>query len=265
MSDITFYKDPSLPFMEIKLCHYRSVSYKKHFHEELSIGVIDEGASRVWCDGKNLQVGAGQIIVIPPYMPHACNPQEHLNWKYKMLFFHPEWVKRLVGEEATFHASFLLEESRNEQAKLMLNQFISCFDNQTNELEKETAAMNLIHSIVQTPARLPTYGMGKERKYLALVRDYLHEHCLERITLETLERLSGISRFHLIHLFKDEYKLPPHAYQNLLRINYTKKELRKNRPIADIAIEAGFYDQSHFTKTFKHYVGVTPHKFHPVS
>ncbi|KLI00397.1 hypothetical protein AA984_00325 [Brevibacillus formosus] len=42
--------------------------------------------------------------------------------------------------------------------------------------------------------------------------------------------------------------MPPHAYQNLLGINHTKVELAKKRPIANIAVETGFYDQSQFFK-----------------
>ncbi|UUZ86208.1 helix-turn-helix domain-containing protein [Paenibacillus sp. P26] len=35
----------------------------------------------------------------------------------------------------------------------------------------------------------------------------------------------------------------------------------QRRPISDVAVDAGFYDQSHFTRMFAHFVGVTPQKY----
>ncbi|WP_221469543.1 helix-turn-helix domain-containing protein [Cohnella nanjingensis] len=55
--------------------------------------------------------------------------------------------------------------------------------------------------------------------------------------------------------------MPPHAYQSLLRVNYAQTQLARRRPIAEAAAEAGFYDQSHFTKAFAGFVGATPLKY----
>ena len=263
LSGVSFYRDTSLAFFEVKVCNSKSISYKKHFHEELSIGVIDKGESKVWCDGQQLQVEAGRIIVIPPYLPHACNPEEGSDWKYKMLFFHMDWVHHLLGDEARLHAPFLLENKVNPHCKDLLNQFVHCMSSQKTPLETETVAIHLIHTIIQrdTVEALHVHDSAKAKKDMQEIKDYLHEHYLEPITLEKLESVSGLSKFHIVHLFKKANKIPPHAYQNLLRINFAKKELRKKRPIAEIAIEAGFYDQSHFTRVFKQVVGVTPQKY----
>ncbi|SEL70364.1 hypothetical protein SAMN04488688_105217 [Paenibacillus sp. cl141a] len=53
MPDILFLRDPDLPFLEIKQCDALDhLAYKKHFHEEISIGLIEQGATRVWSAGK---------------------------------------------------------------------------------------------------------------------------------------------------------------------------------------------------------------------
>jgi len=82
--------------------------------------------------------------------------------------------------------------------------------------------------------------------------------------LDDLERVSGINKFHLIRLFKDEFGIPPHMYQTLLRINYAKRQLRKQKQITEVALEAGFYDQSHFHKVFKSHTGITPEKYEKI-
>lgn len=62
--------------------------------------------------------------------------------------------------------------------------------------------------------------------------------------------VSGLNKFHLLRLFKEAFKIPPHMYQMVLRINFAKRELGKRKEPAEVAQEAGF-DQSHFRQTFK--------------
>ena len=50
-------------------------------------------------------------------------------------------------------------------------------------------------------------------------------------------------------------------YQMVLRINFAKRELGNRKEPAEVAQEAGFYDQSHFSKAFKSYTGITPEKY----
>lgn len=265
MSNILFYRDPALPFLELKRCLGQKGSYKKHFHEELSIGLIDEGSTRVWCDGRELQVEAGKVICFPPYVPHACTPEALPNWKYKMLFVRPDWVDRLFDEETDLHKPFLLEDHKNRQCRLLLDRCVNAFQSKGTPLEIETSMIRLTQALYgknDDGMEREHRKLGEtERQHLRRVKEYLHEHFAERVTLETLEAVSGISRFHLIHSFKKENHIPPHVYQNLLRINFAKKALCSGRPISDVAVDAGFYDQSHFTRMFAHFVGVTPQKY----
>jgi AraC-like DNA-binding protein len=46
-----------------------------------------------------------------------------------------------------------------------------------------------------------------------------------------------------------------------IRINRAKALLLKGKAIAEIALETGYIDQSHFTHRFKRFVGVTPRQF----
>ena len=53
----------------------------------------------------------------------------------------------------------------------------------------------------------------------------------------------------------------PHSYQIQLRVAKARELLRKRVPIAQVAQEVGFYDQSHLTQHFKRALGVTPLKY----
>ncbi|WP_028549561.1 AraC family transcriptional regulator [Paenibacillus sp. UNC451MF] len=262
MSGIHYYRNASLPLLEAKRCEAYAISYKKHFHEEHSIGLIDKGTSKVWCDGKKLQVEAGSVLCFPAYMPHACSPESNYNWTYKMLFIHPKWIQSAFREDTSPDIPFLFQNHNNKRAAACVNQCVSTLETTMGPMETEVSFIDMIRTIKDNDSEnIKHVRHASLPKHLNLIKDYLHEHFKEKITLDDLERETGISKFHLSHLFKKGSSLPPHAYLNLLRINYAKKELSRSRPIADIALEAGFYDQSHMTKLFINTVGLPPQKY----
>lgn len=264
MTGVNFYRDEALPFLEAKRCHKSDLAYQKHFHEEYSIGLIDEGETQAWCDGDLWRVEKGRIISFPPLLLHACQPAEDETWKYKMLFIKQEWFAHLEMPELNrLQIPFLLENGRNRACSMLLNRTMEALTRSATPLEIETSLIELVHKLVDKHAFDLThepYGM-METKYVNLIKEYIHAHYTDRITLDTLEHEAGISRYHLIRMFKKGTHLPPHAYQNLLRINHAKKELKKRRSIAEIAIDAGYYDQSHFIKAFAKIVGATPQAY----
>ncbi|MBU3953186.1 MAG: helix-turn-helix transcriptional regulator [Proteobacteria bacterium] len=52
--------------------------------------------------------------------------------------------------------------------------------------------------------------------------------------------------------------MSPHAYLINQRINHAKQLLLEGRTVADSAAACGFFDQSHFVKTFRQYMGIAP-------
>jgi len=52
--------------------------------------------------------------------------------------------------------------------------------------------------------------------------------------------------------------LPPHVYLNAVRVSEAQKRIRLGMPLASVALECGFADQSYLTRRFKGSVGVTP-------
>jgi len=71
-------------------------------------------------------------------------------------------------------------------------------------------------------------------------------------------RVAGLSPCHLNRVFRRALGLPPHAFQTQLRVVRAGALLRRGWPLAAVAAETGFADQSHLTRRFKTVVGVTP-------
>jgi AraC family transcriptional regulator len=113
-------------------------------------------------------------------------------------------------------------------------------------------------------SEIATYALDAPPRGLATwvlkrVRDYIDENIGERITLGDLARVAGISRYHFARQFRLRTGESPMGYLRRLKIERAKAMLRAPEiKVSDIAAGLSFTDQSHFTRTFRRLVGLTP-------
>ena len=105
-------------------------------------------------------------------------------------------------------------------------------------------------------------GVLTKQKMLAVI-EYIHDHLDAELSLDHLAAVAHVSPYHFARLFKNSTGLPPHQYVIARRVERAKELLRERGrpPLAEVALEVGFADQSHFTRHFKRLVGVTPRQF----
>jgi AraC family transcriptional regulator len=95
--------------------------------------------------------------------------------------------------------------------------------------------------------------------WLDRVRDLLHAEFRSKLRLRALADVAGVHEVHLARAFKRKYGCSPMYYLRQLRFAWAREQLTMtDRPISEIAIEAGFSDQSHFGRHFRKATGVTP-------
>ena len=79
------------------------------------------------------------------------------------------------------------------------------------------------------------------------------------IRLPALARHAGMSKYHLVRVFRQVVGLPPHAFIRRARLrNATLDIAATDRPILDVALSAGFSDVSTFNAAFKKQFGHSP-------
>jgi AraC family transcriptional regulator len=88
------------------------------------------------------------------------------------------------------------------------------------------------------------------------------ENFPETLKLTQIAAEVGVHPVYLATAFRQKFGVTIGEFVRKLRIEHACAELMKgDLPLAAIALQAGFVDQSHFSKVFKLYVGVTPHKY----
>jgi transcriptional regulator GlxA family with amidase domain len=94
------------------------------------------------------------------------------------------------------------------------------------------------------------------------VREYILAHVEENISLQALAAIVGLSRFHFTRAFKQSEGVTPHRFLLQCRVKRVQELLAATElPLSQIALAAGFSDQSHCSRRFRELVGITPSRY----
>jgi AraC family transcriptional regulator len=124
-------------------------------------------------------------------------------------------------------------------------------------------AVHLIRHVVAPPQP----GRGRDgalpRGRLRAVVEHIEEHLGGAPTLEQMAAVARLSPYHFARQFKRATGLPPHQYVIMRRVERARQLLQAGTDLslAEVALQAGFSDQSVLCLHFKRIVGVTPRQF----
>jgi AraC family transcriptional regulator len=130
-----------------------------------------------------------------------------------------------------------------------------------SHLAIEGLGLELIATIARDSRRNES-TLRRPPHWLRQARDVVKSRFLEHLTLGDIADSVGVHPVTLAREFRHNYNCSVGELVRRERIGFACRELLKpHESLADIAIAAGFYDQSHFAKTFKKHTGVTPTEY----
>jgi AraC family transcriptional regulator len=117
----------------------------------------------------------------------------------------------------------------------------------------------VLELLAQTARNGDSIKRRRPPHWLPRVRDLLHDRFPERLVLDEIAGAVGVHPVHLCRVFRQAYGCTLGDYLRNLRIGFASRRLATSSvPLAEIALAAGFADQSHFTKAFRRATGMTP-------
>jgi AraC-like DNA-binding protein len=126
--------------------------------------------------------------------------------------------------------------------------------------ESDLSVPHLLPSGTMVPAGFARGGLPP--RVLRRIREYIEDNIDQRISVELLAGLAKLSVCYFVRSFKQSTGITPHDYLIRQRVERTKQLLSgTDMPLSEIALAAGFADQSHFARRFRQHVGMSPRDY----
>ena len=123
------------------------------------------------------------------------------------------------------------------------------------------AAEGLVLHLLAMAERETFRAQRPRGSWLSTVVEHLHEETPRAPSLDQLAAAAGVHPGHLARTFRAAYGVTVCEYSRRLRLEWAAQRLADDAPLAQVALDAGFADQSHFTRSFRAYAGITPGRY----
>jgi AraC family transcriptional regulator len=134
------------------------------------------------------------------------------------------------------------------------------------DLYCETAAQFLAAHLLQRHGSAQPVGTTRrEDRRLRRVDAFLRENLEAPVTLSQIARVAGLSRFHVLRIFKASYGETPLRRLTRFRIAEARRLLARNtESVTEVGLRCGYGNPSHFAAEFRRHVGVSPSAYRAV-
>jgi AraC family transcriptional regulator len=139
-------------------------------------------------------------------------------------------------------------------------------DTPAGKLYAQTAAqmlaVHLLRHYTSTAGEIEAVSQGLTRHQVKRVTDFMRAHLSQDLSLDVLAQQIGFSPYHFARLFRQTLGESPHQFVLRQRVERAQHLLKEaDVPLAHIALECGFANQSHLSLVFKRLLGLTPRAY----
>lgn len=236
--------------------------------------LITQGGGEWTCNGERRALAAHDLLVIPPFVPHAFHAEgavatEHIAVHFD---FAPEVpaAARGLDKRRPFRVRFTHGLEFATQRRLyaghrferMLQAVVTAHETRS-ALGPALASAQLagvLLGLLAEPEKART--AGRQARHLGRVErvtTHMRTHLAKPINHAVLERASGLSASRLQALFREVTGYPPLDYLRRLRVEEARRLLADGRlSVKEIAARTGFRDTSQLSKVFRRIDGLSP-------
>jgi AraC-like DNA-binding protein len=234
-----------------------------HVHEEWQFGVALERCSITLGAFRRHTAQAGDVTVVAPYDVHTEGGLFGGPRGWLVLYVAPSIVQQACDDSEMvprFECPVVRDAASAQGLATLLQR----------SLEQSIAAPDFTALLLEwlrqvirnTAVAAPTLPhLGRSRTPVERARAYLQAHPTEPVALSDLVDLAGVTASHLVRSFSRTVGLPPKSYHLQVRLARARQLLAEGKPATWTAYECGFADQSHLTRRFKEFYGLTPGAF----
>jgi AraC family transcriptional regulator len=229
----------------------------KHSHELAYFSLVLHGSYTETIGKTELSVRPAALVAHPPEHAHAvifhCREVRIFRTEIQ-----PPWLERLREHSVFFESPACFDGDIIAGLALRLYREFRAPDKYS-----PPAVEGILLEMLAEISRCEEQSAAlRAPRWLERAREMLHEHATKILSPSEIATEVGVHPVHLAHEFRRFYRASIGEYARRLRVEAACREMAESDlPLSEIAANAGFYDQSHFSNVFKRHTGMTPTAF----
>lgn len=231
----------------------------KHSHELSHFCFVLSGNYQEQIERKTDERTPTNLVYYPPDVSHA--EKHHSNGTHFLVEIDNKNLERVKDYGAKL----------NEPLAMMNNESLWIVARMYREFSARDAFSALALESLTTELLIfasRQHLKTNERKrpiWLEKTIDILREHSAEPFNLNDLADFVGVHPTHLARVFRQFERCTIGDYIRQIRIeNARNRIISSNESLVEIALNTGFADQTHFSRSFKNVTGMTPKEFRSI-
>lgn len=242
-----------------ELHHQTARQIRRHTHESAYFCLLITGSYREFFGRKEIVYQPLTIGYHPPDTVHRDEIGSQ-GGHFFAIEIADRWLDRL--REYTAIPNSTCDLHGGELVWLALRLYRECTD---FDAYSPLAVEGLVLEMLATVARAQPEKTRRPPGWLLQAVDLLQAEFHQNLTINAIATQVGVHPFHLSKTFRQVFHQPIGDYLQRLRIHFATQQLSQaDIKLSEIALSAGFADQSHFTRVFKTITGATPGEFRSV-
>ena len=232
-----------------------------NWHRNVEVILVEGGIGKARYGTRELTLSAGDIVAVNPEVLHRFYTEGEFSYFYLIV------DEGFCLENGIFTDRLTLEPLfRDEEAVALYRAAIEQFSPEAERAplgaaRRRGAVLALLLSLFEKHATVgekdATSGTVAE-EYVKRVLRYMNDRYNERMTLESLASLCGITKFHLAREFKRYTGQTVLSYLNTLRCERAAVMIAEGKSVTEAALSTGFESLSYFSRTYKRIFGASP-------
>ncbi|HXX39419.1 MAG TPA: AraC family transcriptional regulator [bacterium] len=249
--------------VELFSAWFAGEAYQKHRHGTYAIGVTDSGVQVFDYRGSVHASTPGQVIVLYPDEIHNGRAGTDDGFGYRILYVEPallaDAVRALRGRP--YPLPFVNEPvSTNAPLSRAIE---AAFRAPLEPLAIDSLIVDLARGLIagERDGAGPSLSRRVDVQAVERARQFLDAEKTRVVHSTELESITGLTRYELCRQFRIVFGISPHRYLLMRRLEFARDRIQGERPLVEVACDAGFADQAHFTRVFKSAFGLTPARY----
>lgn len=249
-----------------------------HWHYYSEILFITKGSISVTCNDSNLVLKEGDLCYIYPSKLHDVKKALEDAVEYAVIQFDISTFSIPHSYISKFYDFFVRglensipyillrkEDYDHEQTKELISHLLNEYTKKEElySLQIQSDIFSLLISIMRKMKKTANTSLEKPKKNTSFshILEYIDMHSGEKLEIQQLAKMCHLSYSHFAKLFRENYGRSCKDYITYIRINKAQDLLlHTDYDLNYIAMETGFFDCSHFIRTYKKYKKTTPRR-----